>query len=63
MTLIVENVKQEFLYFFQALAKKTQANLKIQQTQINDFTQLREYMLQDLKKPKNKAVFERLKDK
>ena len=62
MTLIVENVKQEFLQEFQALAKKTQANLKIQQTQINDFTQLREYMLQDLKKPKNRVVFERLKD-
>lgn len=62
MPLILENVKQEFLQEFQALAKKTQANLKIQQTQINDFTQLREYMLQDLKKPKNRVVFERLKD-
>ena len=59
MTLILENVKQEF----KALADKAQAHLSIEQTKANDFQQLREAMLQDLKKPENKAVFERLKDK
>ena len=61
MTLILENVKQEFLKDFQALAKKTEAHLKIEPS--DDFQQLREAMLQDLKKPDNRAVFERLKDK
>ncbi|AWK60917.1 hypothetical protein HCN_0043 [Helicobacter cinaedi PAGU611] len=63
MTLILENVKQEFLDDFKALADKTQAHLSIEQTKTDDFQQLREAMLQDLKKPENKAVFERLKDK
>lgn len=63
MTLILENVKQEFLDDFKALADKAQAYLSIEQTQTDDFQQLREAMLQDLKKPENKAVFERLKDK
>ena len=65
MTLILENVKQEFLDDFKALADKAGAGLSIEQTQTqtDDFQQLREAMLQDLKKPANKAVFERLKDK
>ncbi|EMX9857470.1 hypothetical protein [Campylobacter upsaliensis] len=63
MTLILENVKQEFLDDFKALADKAGAHLSIEQTQTDDFQQLREAMLQDLKKPENKAVFERLKDK
>ncbi|AQQ59781.1 MULTISPECIES: hypothetical protein [Campylobacterales] len=65
MTLILENVKQEFLDDFKALADKAGAGLSIEQTQTqtDDFQQLREAMLQDLKKPENKAVFERLKDK
>ncbi len=63
MTLILENVKQEFLKDFQALADKAGAGLSVKQTKANDFQQLREAMLQDLKKPENKAVFERLKDK
>lgn len=63
MTLILENVKQEFLDDFKALADKVGAGLSIEQTQTDGFQQLREAMLQDLKKPENKAVFERLKDK
>ena len=63
MTLILENVKQEFWDDFKALADKAGAGLSIEQTQTDDFQQLREAMLQDLKKPENKAVFERLKDK
>ncbi|EAH5199967.1 hypothetical protein Q9Q51_07125 [Campylobacter upsaliensis] len=63
MTLILENVKQEFLDDFKALADKAGAGLSVKQTKISDFQQLREAMLQDLKKPENKAVFERLKDK
>ncbi|WP_264719311.1 hypothetical protein [Campylobacter upsaliensis] len=63
MTLILENVKQEFLDDFKALADKAGAGLSVKQTKANDFQQLREAMLQDLKKPGNKAVFERLKDK
>ena len=63
MTLILENVKQEFLDDFKALADKAGAGLSVKQTKANDFQQLREVMLQDLKKPENKAVFERLKDK
>lgn len=63
MTLILENVKQEFLDDFKALADKAGASLSVRQTKANNFQQLREAMLQDLKKPENKAVFERLKDK
>lgn len=63
MTIIIENVKQEFIKDFEALAKKTESNLSIKQPKNNDFQQLRESMLQDLKIPENKAVFERLKDK
>ncbi|CAG9468927.1 hypothetical protein ACW7UQ_000883 [Campylobacter upsaliensis] len=63
MTLILENVKKEFLDDFKALADKAQAHLSIEQTKADDFQQLREAMLQDLKKPENKAAFERLKDK
>ena len=63
MTLILENVKQEFLDDFKALADKAGAGLSVKQTKANDFQQLREAILQDLKKPENKAVFERLKDK
>ncbi|EAJ4972219.1 hypothetical protein DIE38_04790 [Campylobacter upsaliensis] len=63
MTLILENVKQEFLDDFKALADKAGAGLSVKQTKANNFQQLREAMLQDLKKPENKAVFERLKDK
>ncbi|EAL8714231.1 hypothetical protein DY098_03505 [Campylobacter upsaliensis] len=63
MILILENVKQEFLDDFKALADKAGAGLSVKQTKANDFQQLREAMLQDLKKPENKAVFERLKDK
>ncbi|EAK4448133.1 hypothetical protein CYI58_00755 [Campylobacter upsaliensis] len=63
MTLILENVKQEFLDDFKALADKAGVGLSVKQTKISDFQQLREAMLQDLKKPENKAVFERLKDK
>ncbi|EAI9908315.1 hypothetical protein ACFKIB_000825 [Campylobacter upsaliensis] len=63
MTLILENVKQEFLDDFKALADKAGAGLSVRQTKANNFQQLREAMLQDLKKPENKAVFERLKDK
>lgn len=61
MTIILKNVKQEFLKDFQALAKKAEARLSIEKA--DDFQYLRESMLQDLKKPENKAVFERLKDK
>lgn len=60
MTIILKNVKQEFLKDFKALAKKAEAKLSIEN---DDFQHLRESMLQDLKKPENKAVFERLKDK
>ncbi|MBD5166139.1 hypothetical protein [Helicobacter sp.] len=42
-------------------SKKVKAKLSIEKT--DDFQYLRESMLQDLKKPENKAVFERLKDK
>lgn len=42
-------------------AKKVKAKLSIEKN--DDFQYLRESMLQDLKKPENKAVFERLKDK
>ncbi|MCR2055808.1 hypothetical protein CHLV4088_00035 [Campylobacter helveticus] len=63
MTLILENVKQEFLDDFKALADRAGAGLSVRQTKANNFQQLREAMLQDLKKPENKAVFERLKDK
>ncbi|MDL0146161.1 hypothetical protein NYG95_00685 [Campylobacter felis] len=63
MTLILENVKQEFLDDFKALADRAGAGLSVRQTKANNFQQLREAMLQNLKKPENKAVFERLKDK
>ncbi|HEC1574612.1 TPA: hypothetical protein R1X61_000332 [Campylobacter upsaliensis] len=49
MTLILENVKQEFLDDFKALADKAQAHLSIEQTKADGFQQLREAMLQDLK--------------
>lgn len=61
MTIILENVKQEFLKDFEALAKKAEARLSIEKT--DNFQHLREYLLKDLKKPENKAVFQRLKDK
>lgn len=44
-------------------SNKAGEDLGVKQIKIRDFQQLREAMLQDLKKPKNKAVFERLKDK
>ncbi|MFR4544213.1 MAG: hypothetical protein ACLT4W_02440 [Campylobacter upsaliensis] len=42
MTLILENVKQEFLDDFKALADKAGAGLSVKQTKANDFQQLRE---------------------
>ena len=36
MTLILENVKQEFLDDFKALADKAQAHLSIEQTQTDE---------------------------
>lgn len=63
MTLRLENVREEFLKDYEALAKKTNALLSIEQPMMNDFEQLRAYMLQDLEQEQNRAVFERLKDK
>lgn len=69
MTLIVENVKEEFLSAFIEVAKNANARIIQQDNQKSDkdidssFEALRKEMLEDLKKPQNYAVFERLKDK
>ncbi|TLD83232.1 hypothetical protein LS70_005650 [Helicobacter sp. MIT 11-5569] len=63
MTLIIKDVKEEFIKDFEALAKKTESSLSIERPKNDDFEQLRKTMLQDLKKPENRAVFERLKNK
>lgn len=69
MTLIVENVKEEFLSAFIEVAKNANARIIQQDSQKSDkdidssFESLRKEMLEDLKTPQNYAVFERLKDK
>ncbi|ETD24675.1 hypothetical protein [Helicobacter macacae] len=69
MTLIVENVKEEFLSAFIEVAKNANARIIQQDSQKSDkdidssFEALRKEMLEDLKTPQNYAVFERLKDK
>ena len=69
MTLIVENVKEEFLSAFIEVAKNANARIIQQDNQKNDkdidssFEALRKEMLEDLQTPQNYAVFERLKDK
>lgn len=69
MTLIVENVKEEFLSAFIEVAKNANARIIQQDNQKSDkdidssFEALRKEMLEDLQKPQNFAVFERLKDK
>lgn len=69
MTLIVENVKEEFLSAFIEVAKNANARIIQQDNQKSDkdidssFEALRKEMLEDLKTPQNYAVFERLKDK
>lgn len=69
MTLIVENVKEEFLSAFIEVAKNANARIIQQDNQKGDkdidssFEALRKEMLEDLKTPQNYAVFERLKDK
>lgn len=69
MTLIVENVKEEFLSAFIEVAKNANARIIQQDNQKSDkdidssFEALRKEMLEDLQKPQNYAVFERLKDK
>lgn len=69
MTLIIENVKEEFLPDFVKMAKTANATITQQDNDTSDkkesfdFASLREEMLEDLKKPQNYAVFERLKDK
>lgn len=69
MTLIVENVKEEFLSAFIEVAKNANARIIQQDNQKSDkdidssFEALRKEMLEDLKKPQNYTVFERLKDK
>lgn len=68
MTLIIQNVKEEFLGAFKEVAKN--ANATIIQSDCgnfkkgeSDFEPLRKEMLEDLQKAENYAVFERLKDK
>lgn len=68
MTLIIQNVKEEFLGAFKEVAKN--ANATIIQSDYGDsnkseidFESLRKEMIEDLQKPENYAVFERLKDK
>lgn len=65
MTLIIQNVKEEFLDAFKEVAKN--ANATIIQSNSNEsksnFESLRKEMIEDLQKPENYAVFERLKDK
>lgn len=76
MTLTLKNVDSATLQVIESLkafrpelkikkvskkAKKVKAKLNIEKN--DNFQYLRESMLQDLKKPENKAVFERLKDK
>lgn len=68
MTLIIQNVKEEFLGAFKEVAKN--ANATIIQSDCNDsnkseidFESLRKEMIDDLQKAENYAVFERLKDK
>ncbi|RDU51367.1 hypothetical protein [Helicobacter sp. MIT 01-3238] len=67
MTLIVENVKEEFLSAFIEVAKNANARIIQQDNQKGDkdssFEALRKEMLEDFQKPQNYAVFERLKDK
>ena len=69
MTLIVENVKEEFLSAFMEVAKNANATIIQQDNEKSDkdinssFEVLRKEMLEDLKTPQNYAVFERLKDK
>lgn len=69
MTLIVENVKEEFLSAFIEVAKNANARIIQQDNQKSDkdmdssFEALRKEMLEDLQNPQNYAVFERLKDK
>lgn len=45
MTLILENVKQEFLDDFKAPADKAEEGLGVKQTKADDFQQLHEAML------------------
>lgn len=73
MTLTLKNVDSATLRVIKCLkafrpelkikkvSKKDKSKIKYRKT--DDFQHLRESMLQDLKKPENKAVFERLKDK
>ena len=67
MTLIIQNVKEEFLGKFQEVAKN--ANATIIQSDCADskkgadFESLRKKMIVDLQKSENYAVFKRLKDK
>ncbi len=67
MTLIVENVKEEFLSAFMEVAKNANATIIQQDSEKSDmdsrFEALRKEMLGNLKIPQNYAVFERLKDK
>ena len=76
MTLIIENADSKVLAVIKSLKtfrpklkiKKASKKQKVKKTKLSiektdDFQTLRESMLQDLKKPENKAVFERLKDK
>ncbi|MGX2985285.1 hypothetical protein ACWIWK_07470 [Helicobacter sp. 23-1048] len=69
MTLVIENVKEEFLPDFVKMAKTANATITqkegntIDKKESFDFKALQKEMLEDLKKPQNYAVFERLKDK
>lgn len=68
MTLIIQNVKEEFLGEFKEVAKNANATIiqsdcSDSNTSEIDFESLRKEMIDDLQKSENYAVFERLKDK
>ena len=67
MTLIIQNVKEEFVSDFEKVAKIANATILRDDSkkgeEKSNFETLRKEMLEDLQKPQNRAVFERLKDK
>ncbi|WP_395002635.1 hypothetical protein [uncultured Helicobacter sp.] len=62
MTITLKNVDSTTLEAIKNL-QKIQKNLEIEIQGEKDFEALRKKMLKKLELPKNKAVFERLKDK
>ncbi|WP_394997473.1 hypothetical protein [uncultured Helicobacter sp.] len=62
MTITLKNVDSTTLEVIKNL-QKIQKNLEIEIQGEKDFEALRKKMLKKLELPKNKAVFERLKDK